>query len=277
MAQTDTTDAERLLLPYLLRLLPDDQAEQVELATLSDDQVAERLKAVEHDLVDGYIRDTLDAVTRDRFESYYLSSPIRRERVRFAAEFLRAIDGAAANGQAAADGAAVPLQVKRGWRLLAAAAVVVLASGTLLLLLTDRPRIGEPAAVAPPAQSEASPASPSSSPSSIALVLLPQTRAVSEPPTLHVAAGVSRVRFELRLDSDDYAGYQAGLRDPRTNATVWRSTWMTLPARAGGSAVEVDVPAGLLKPQHYSLDVTGRTTAGVVHVVGSYAFSVTPP
>jgi hypothetical protein len=275
MAQTDTTDAERLLLPYLLRLLPDDQAEQVELATLSDDQVAERLKAVEHDLVDGYIRDTLDAVTRDRFESYYLSSPIRRERVRFAAEFLRAIDGAAANGQAPADGAAVPLQVKRGWRLLAAAAVVVLASGTLMLMLTDRPRTGEPAAVAPPAQSEASPPSPS--PSSIALVLLPQTRAVSEPPTLHVAAGVSRVRFELRLDSDDYAGYQAGLRDPRTNATVWRSTWMTLPARAGGSAVEVDVPAGLLKPQHYSLDVTGRTTAGVVHVVGSYAFSVTPP
>jgi hypothetical protein len=275
MAQTDTTDAERLLLPYLLRLLPDDQAERVELATLSDEQVAERLKAVEHDLVDGYIRDTLDAVTRDRFESYYLSSPIRRERVRFAAEFLRAIDGAAVNGQAASDGAAVPAQSKRGWRLLAAAAVVVLASGTVMLMLTDRPRSGEPAAVAPPPQREASPPSPS--PSSIALVLLPQTRAVSEPPTLHVAAGVSRVRFELRLDSDDYAEYQAGLRDPRTNATVWRSTWMTLPARAGGSAVEVDVPAGLLKPQHYSLDVTGRTAAGVVHVVGSYAFSVTPP
>jgi len=275
MTQTDTTDAERLLLPYLLRLLPDDQAEQVELATLSDDQVAERLKAVEHDLVDGYIRDTLDAVTRDRFESYYLSSPIRRERVRFAAEFLRAIDGAAAKGQAAADGAAVPFQAKRGWRLLAAAAVVVLASGTLMLMLTDRQRTVEPAAVAPPAQSEAS--QPSPSPSSIALVLLPQTRAVSEPPTLHVAPGVSRVRFELRLDSDDYAGYQAGLRDPRTNATVWRSTWMTPPARAGGSTVEVDVPAGLLKPQHYSLDVTGRTAAGVVHVVGSYAFSVTPP
>src|SRR4029078_4792392 len=135
-----TPAAHRLLLPYLLRLLPDDQAEQVELATLSDDQAAERLKALEHDVVDGYIRDTLDAVTRDRFESYYLSSPIRREGVRFAAEFLRAIDGAAANGQAAADGAAVPLQVKRGWPLLAAAAVVVLASGTLMLMLADRPR-----------------------------------------------------------------------------------------------------------------------------------------
>src|SRR4029078_12374086 len=102
-----TPAAHRLLLPYLLRLLPDDQAEQVELATLSDDQVAERLKAVEHDLVDGYIRDTLDAVTRDRFESYYLSSPIRRERVRFAAEFLRAIDGAAGAGAEPAEGRAV--------------------------------------------------------------------------------------------------------------------------------------------------------------------------
>src|SRR4029078_6143356 len=120
------------------------------------------------------------------------------------------------------------------------------------------PRPGDPAAVAPPAQSEASPPSPS--PSSIALVLLPQTRAVSEPPTLHVAPGVSRGRFELRLDPDDSAGYKAGLRDPRTNATVWRSTWMTLPARAGGSAVEVDVPVGLAKPAHFLLVGTRTRT-----------------
>jgi hypothetical protein len=277
MAQTDTTHAERLLLPYLLRLLPDDQAEQVELATLSDDQVAERLKVVEHDLVDGYIRDTLDAATRDRFESYYLSSPIRRERVRFAAEFLRAVDGAAAaSRQAPAAGAViVPPRANRHWRLLAAAAALVLASGTLMLVLTDRPRNSGPGVGAPPIHSE--PPTPLPPSSSIALVLLPQTRAVSEPPALRVEPGVSRVRFELRLESDDYPGYQAGLRDPRTNATLWRSTWTTPAARPGRSAVEVEVPAALLKAQHYSLDLSGRTGTGAVHVVGSYAFSVTPP
>jgi hypothetical protein len=275
MAQTDTTHAERLLLPYLLRLLPDDQAEEVELATLSDDQVAERLKVVEHDLVDGYIRDTLDPITRDRFESYYLSSPIRRERVRFAAEFLRAIDDAAAKPQSPAAPVRMPLKTNRDWRLFAAAAALVLASGTLMLVLTDRSRHSEQAAGAPAIQSEPSTSSQPSS--SIALVLLPQTRAVSEPPAFRVAPGVSHVRFALRLESDDYARYQAGLRDPRTNATVWRSTWMTSAASGGRSAVEVDVPAGLLKAQHYSLDLTGRTGAGAVHIVGSYAFSVTPP
>ena len=54
-------------------------------------------------------------------------------------------------------------------------------------------------------------------------------------------------------------------------------TWIAPVAAARGSAVEVAVPAALLKTQHYSLDLTGRAVTGARHVVGSYAFNVTPP
>jgi hypothetical protein len=273
MAQTyDATHDDRRLLAYLLRMLPDEQVEQVELAALTDDEVAERLKVVEHELVDGYVRDTLDAPTHDRFESYYLSSPIRRERVKFAAEFLRAIDAEATRDTPAAVPVGV-LRRPRGWHLAAVAAVLVLTCGTLLLLLPET-RTPQPERAAPAI--EASGSTPSSS-SAAALVLFPQTRTAAAIPTLRIAPGTSGVTFDLRLESNDYQRYQAGLRDPRTNATIWRSAWMEPFTTAGRSAVEVVVPASLLKTQHYSLDLTGRAGAGALHVVGSYAFNVTPP
>jgi len=37
----------------------------------------------------------------------------------------------------------------------------------------------------------------------------------------------------------------------------------------------VAVPLALLKPQHYTLDLAGRTGGDAAHVIGSYAFEVT--
>jgi hypothetical protein len=290
MPQTDAARDDRQLLAYLLRLLPEEETTRVEELTLAEDEVAERLRAVEHELVDGYIRGALDPGTRDRFESYYLSSPIRRERVRLAAEFLRAIDRVSAS-PAPAEAQPAPVRVRhwRGWGLGAVAAVLVLASATLLLQLEGGRPIGgrsagpalpgEPtapgaaapsSAAAPLPQSEANPATP-------ALVLFPQTRALASIPALRVPPGSGGVRFTLQLESNDYPRYQAGLRDPRTNGTIWRSAWLAPAAAGGRSAVEVVVPADVLKAQHYSLDLRGRTAGGAAHVVGSYAFNVTPP
>jgi hypothetical protein len=38
----------------------------------------------------------------------------------------------------------------------------------------------------------------------------------------------------------------------------------------------VSVPANLLKPQHYSLELTGRNAAGRSEVVSSYTFEILP-
>jgi len=109
------------------------------------------------------------------------------------------------------------------------------------------------------------------------MVLLPQTRAVSQVPALTLPAQAAAVGFELQLESNDYPHYQAALRDPATNATIWRSEWSVPVSTAGRTAVAIAVPVSLLKRQHYSLDLSGRAPAGATHVVGSYAFNVTPP
>jgi hypothetical protein len=108
-----------------------------------------------------------------------------------------------------------------------------------------------------------------------ALVLLPQTRSTGPIATASLPAGVERLPFDLRLESNDFPQYQAGLKDPATNQIVWRSAW-TAPSRSDRPTLSVVVPANLLKPQHYSLELTGRTATGRSEVVSSYTFEILP-
>lgn len=91
---------DQQLVRYLLGLLPDEEAERLDEASIADDDLALRLRIVEDDLVDGYVRGRLPADTRERFESYYLASPRRAEQVSFAARLVRAVDRAAAKADA---------------------------------------------------------------------------------------------------------------------------------------------------------------------------------
>jgi hypothetical protein len=83
---------DRQLTRYLLGQLAEEEAERLDELAIVDDAVAWHLRALENDLVDAYVRGTLDAESRQHFETYYLASPKRRERVRFAERFVRAAD-----------------------------------------------------------------------------------------------------------------------------------------------------------------------------------------
>ena len=83
---------DELIVRYLLGLLPDFYREQFDEASIEDDEFATQLRLVEDDLIDDYVRRNLAVEARERFESYYLSSPQRRERVNCAAAFLSAVD-----------------------------------------------------------------------------------------------------------------------------------------------------------------------------------------
>jgi hypothetical protein len=77
------------LVRYLLDLLPEDEAERLDEMSIADDEVAWRLREAEDSLVDAYIDGALTGETLARFESIYLTSPRRRDRVAFAREFRR--------------------------------------------------------------------------------------------------------------------------------------------------------------------------------------------
>lgn len=127
------------LVRYLLGQLPDGDAERLDELSVVDEEVASRLAVVETDLVDAYVRGTMPAETRERFEAVYLSSPRRRQKVKFSEGFLRAVDRAAVPVEetpGAPSGASSPLRVvprsMPWWQLAAAAALLLLAGGSVL-------------------------------------------------------------------------------------------------------------------------------------------------
>jgi hypothetical protein len=327
LPQESGRDDDTLLTRYVLGLLSEEESERVDEASIADDEVASRLRTIEHDLIDGYVRGTLSKETHQRFESYYLSSRRRRDNVRFAAGFVRAVDRAAARAdtQTEADAAsaaddgrddeAVAVSPSYGWivtrskviiSLAAVAALLLVACGVLLVeavrtgnqltvIQTERETLDRrardleqqldtqraasaAAATQPerPRESASAAASAAREVRTLALVLLPQTRAIASIPTIVITPGTGRVALELKLESDDFPRYQVGLQDPATNDIVWRSGWTAATSSADRPSVSVLVPASVLKTQHYSLQLTGRSAAGRDEVVGSYVFQILP-
>jgi hypothetical protein len=79
----DTQD----LRSYLLGSASVDDVESMDELSITDAEFAGLLSVVEKDLVDNYVQGELGGEEVRRFEGYYLASPLRREKVRFARSF----------------------------------------------------------------------------------------------------------------------------------------------------------------------------------------------
>lgn len=80
---TDTQN-DLLLMRYLLGTLPPGEAERLDELSITDDEFAFRLSAAENDLVDSYVRGDLPTESADQFESAYLATSQRRQKLKFA-------------------------------------------------------------------------------------------------------------------------------------------------------------------------------------------------
>jgi hypothetical protein len=81
---------------YLLGLLPAEATNRMDEMSVVDTAIALRLRVVEDDLVDAYVRGTLDTEALGHIEAFYLSSEYRRRKVRFARSLLRLVNRMAA-------------------------------------------------------------------------------------------------------------------------------------------------------------------------------------
>lgn len=298
---------------YLLGLLPEAEAEQLDELSITDEEFAWQVRAAEDDLVDAYVRDSLPATTRARFEEHYLASPRHRERVMFARSLARTVDRVVERPVAIATSHTRPAPAaahetvrpaarsQTAWWLMAAAAAVVVAFATMLMrtgLL--RPDAGTPAptvaATAPAGESSAPPVTPppvrtpsiSAAPAAAdrtppapvvttdAVALSPDTRAAGTIVTVVAPRGADRIAFDLRLETNDFPRYQATLKDPGTDRAIWQSEWTTASVTRESAVVPIAVPARTLKPQHYTFELTGRTDANRTDLVASYVFEVIP-
>lgn len=287
---------DRQLTRYLLGLLPDEEAQQLDEASIVDDEVAMRLRIVEHDLVDAYVTGTLSGLTLQQFQSHYLMSPRRRRYPAFARRFLGAVDRA----HAAADpGGWFTPRLRRVSPLMTAAALLLVASGTLLfqagqlrsglnaartegIALDGRARALErqltEQRAATAAASEAlervrESAVSEASTQPIALVLRPQTRTIGAVPAIAIPASLGRLTFALQLDSNEFPRYRVALKDPASDRTVWTSESITATSLGQVPTVVVALPIRLLKPQHYSLVLAGANAPNS-DAINSYTFEI---
>jgi len=90
----------QMLYAYLLGSLPNEDTERLDEMTFTDPSFADQVDAAEKDLVDSYVNGELTGDVLKGFESYYLSSPRRRQNIEFA-RALQDFGGREINGRAA--------------------------------------------------------------------------------------------------------------------------------------------------------------------------------
>ncbi len=299
---------DELLVQYLLGSLPEEEAERLDELSIADDEFASRLHAVENDLVDGYVRGELFGETLHRFRSFYLSSTIRREKVRFAETLFASEKDRAAAAQVAP--AARPPQQYYGrrffslpqlfpqWALGSAALILLLAAGTLFVdNLRLRRQVNEAdagrAALGEREQQLQTQLVEQRSASAAtlreleqvresqmnldqiktaSLILSPPTRGPARIPTFSVPAGTNLAVLLLSLESDDYPAYRAELKDPVTGRTVWRSGDLKAEPAGAAKAISIGFRAGLLKSQDYIVELTGMRAGGIPELISTYPF-----
>jgi hypothetical protein len=77
----------QLIVDYLLGALSGAEAEGFDELSITDPVFIDELNSVERDLIDDYVNGGLENQLRSQFESHYLSSPLRREKVQLARSF----------------------------------------------------------------------------------------------------------------------------------------------------------------------------------------------
>ena len=228
---------EERLVRFLLGRLPAAEQEELENRALTEDGFLDEVLATADELIHAYLDAGLSAEDRERFESHFLASPMRRQRF----ELLRDI-GAAVKGKPAA----TPRSAPSVWMWAVAAAILIVA-GLVALRLSTTPvpdrRIAQETPTPPP--------TPTADPNPV--VRLPGT--ASGTAEIPVSAETRTVRIEVPIEDDRYPTFDATLRTA-DGTKAWESTGLVPPGP--GLALVLMVPAEILLAEDYVLQVQGE-------------------
>jgi hypothetical protein len=303
---------DRMLTQYLLGSLPEEDAERLDELSVTDDAVAARLDEVENHLVDAHVRGELPAEYEAAFRSFYLATPYRRAKVKFASALAAAADvtviatestkplagrskPASAQPRPGFFGWLTQPHLGLQWGFGFAALLLALVAGYLLFVnraLMSRVMQVESLQTALDAkqhevlaQLRAQNTPPVSLPAHTvnsapaivnvvaSVLLLPQTRGVAQPAAVLVDKGAATIPVELALEpSDGFRHFEVALKDPATGKRLWSSGTLALKHSTNLSTVVVGLPAKLLKQQNYSIELEGITAKGAPDLAGTYAF-----
>lgn len=275
-----SVDSDEDLIRYIVRDLPEDEAERLDERSVTDEAFATRLRVCENDLVDRYAREGPADEPLERFEQRLRDSAYLRSKVQFA----RALQAVSLRAGTAVGPNPTSATERRHWlEAVAAAAVLLLVAAGYLGLRTvslrddvARLETDRSAAVrrAEQLQRDLEAARGTAPQSKTTTFVLRPPRRSAEEQTLTVPSGTTTVSLRVVIESAEYKTFWAALQDSASGRIIWRSGDLSGTTDGGNRIVQVPVPLGLLVSGRYSLDVSGNTRAGIFEPVGSYQIRV---
>jgi anti-sigma factor RsiW len=273
---------EGTLTRYLLGELDAEARSRTEERLLTDDQFYDELLASEDELVDRYLSDLLSAPERVRFADFFLSTPERQQKLRFARAFKQYVSLAAIGDSAtettgerarpADDVSHHPSWreslssllhgPRAAWGLALAATLLVLVCGGFWWLMNS-PHDGASDVASDSVQTQ----------NVFAVTLTPGlTRDTVEMKRVEIPAHAATVRLRLETVGERDA-YRAVLQSFDGNELRSQDR-LKAEAASAGRIVNFDLPARLFKSSDYQVKLTSSTNGGDSEDVARYVFRV---
>ena len=95
-----------------------------------------------------------------------------------------------------------------------------------------------------------------------------------EATTIALNKGTTQVAFRLEVESDAYPRFWAAVKDVASNAIVWRSPDVAAEPAGANRIATIVVPAEILRPQRYAIELAGVSKTGESELLGVYAVDV---
>lgn len=300
----------QLLIGYLFCSLPAEETERLDDLSFTDERFVQELRLVEDDLVDAYVRGELAANLLTRFETRYLSSPLRREKVALA----RALYGYGEENRkvVAQQQRQSPLRTfffpeflsHRPWQWTFAAAVLILVGLSGWLIFHKRRVMPVPqqteitlgsgaekervASANPTQEPQTEPTEPSAETNPqekkkpepgvaaevASIVLAPQVRGGTTVAAVSLKSVTGYVAVHLELEPNDYSLYRVELLRQTTGEVLWRANNLSSRRHDGDQTINVRLPVGVLNRESYVLRVSGLSQTGASELISDYGFRI---
>lgn len=251
--EASPTDHERIK-DYLLGRIPEEEDAEVGARLLTDHQFYEELSIVEDELIDRYLGGTLSDSDRESFESHFVSSYERQQKIRFARALRKKVSVTeTARLVSPPRSSFFPFTTPLVSYAVAATVLIVVGGSLLLLYWRSLQPGGRVLAI------ELTPA--------------PATRDVSDVKQFSLTPDIGSVHLQLDLAENEYQSYEAVLRD--SSLRSMHTAKNLKPQIVNNFAVViVDLNADLLSPGDYRIQLSGTTPDGRSESVATYSFTV---
>ncbi|HMV87273.1 MAG TPA: hypothetical protein PLD20_20240 [Blastocatellia bacterium] len=310
MNKWNDNPAEREMAGYLLGEMSEQEQADFEMRYLADDSMFEQTLTVKQELIDAYVRNHLDAATREKFERHFLATPEGQKEVAFARALREKLTAPVLNAPVVTEPAKLQPSKLSAWlagwtlreiALATATGLLLVAGGGLFIqnrkLRSEVSELKTEAAVqarhnAALQEQLARQQSPNPSPSPLpnpspeatveaynflAINLSPDTaREPGDITPLKASADNQRPRLRLALNFK-LAGLSCNLTLQTPSGTKFERRNLRARHNATGYFVTAEFPDVTLQPGTYRITIRGRDDDDKQEVTLPYHFRIAPP